>query len=69
MGMFTEHDEDKELVRSKSTQGLVSMYNKETYWKSISPDVILQELRSRGVDFRIKRGFYSDYDDGDLVVN
>ena len=40
MGMFTEYDEDKELVRSKSTQELVSMYNKETYWKSISPDVI-----------------------------
>jgi hypothetical protein len=69
MGMFTEYDEDKELVRSKSTQELVIMYNKETYWKSISPDVIFQELRRRGVDFRIKKGFYSDYDDGDLVIN
>ena len=69
MGMFSEHDEDKELVQSKSTQELVNMYNKETYWRSISPDVILQELRSRGVDFRIKRGFYSDYDDGELVLN
>jgi hypothetical protein len=67
--MFSQIDEDREIVKTKTISELVDMYNKETYWNSVSPDIILKQLNRRGASFYVKeRGFYSDYDDGKLIL-